>query len=70
MIQRLLRDAGRDGIGDDVVSIVPGGVEAQADWANLGSPETYLGFQQGGNLVASDVQSARPERSPYPKRYR
>ena len=60
VIQRLLRDAGRDGIGDDVVSIVPGGVEAQADWANLGSPETYLGYQQGGNLVASDVQIGVP----------
>ena len=60
VIQRLLRDAGRDGIGDDVVSIAPGGVEAPADWANLGSPETYLGFQQGGNLVASDGQVGAP----------
>jgi thiol-disulfide isomerase/thioredoxin len=60
VIQRLLQDAGRDGIGDDVVSIVPGGVEAQADWANLGSPETYLGFQQGGNLVAADAQVGAP----------
>jgi thiol-disulfide isomerase/thioredoxin len=60
VIQRLLRDTGRDSIGDDVVSIVPGGVEAQADWANLGSPETYLGFQQGGNPVASDVQIGVP----------
>ena len=60
VIQRLLRDAGRDSIGDDVVSIVPGGVEAQADWANLGSPETYLGFQQGGSLVASEAQIGVP----------
>jgi thiol-disulfide isomerase/thioredoxin len=60
VIQRLLRDAGRDGVGDDVVSIVPGGVEAQADWANLESAETYLGFQQGGNLVASDAQIGVP----------
>jgi thiol-disulfide isomerase/thioredoxin len=60
VIQRLLRDAGRGGIGDDVASIVPGGVEAQADWANLGSPETYLGFQQGSGPVASDVQIGAP----------
>jgi thiol-disulfide isomerase/thioredoxin len=59
-IQRLLRDAGRDGIGDDLTSVVPGGVEAQADWANLGSPETYLGFQQGGNPVASGAQIGVP----------
>jgi thiol-disulfide isomerase/thioredoxin len=58
-IQRLLRDAG-DGIGDDLVAIVPGGVEAQADWANLGSPETYLGSQQGSNLVASQVPVGAP----------
>ena len=60
VIQRLLRDAGRDSIDEDVVNIVPGGVEAQADWANLGSPETYLGFQQGGNPVGSDVRIGVP----------
>jgi len=65
-VQRLLRDAGRDGIGDEVVSIDPGGVEAQADWANLGSPETYLGFQQGGNLVAPDVRIGVPATFPVP----
>ena len=43
-----------------LVSIVPGGVEAQADWANLGSPETYLGSQQGSNLVASDAPIGAP----------
>ena len=59
-IQHLLRESGRDGIGDDPVSIVPDGVEAQADWDHLESPETYLGFQQGSNLVASDVQVGTP----------
>ena len=63
-IQRLLREAGRDGVGDDVVSIVPDGVEAQADWENLGSPETYLGYQQGGNFALPPTcRSACPERS-------
>jgi thiol-disulfide isomerase/thioredoxin len=56
VIQRLLRDAGREGINDDVVSIVPDGIEAQADWGDLESPETYLGFEQGSNLVAPDVE--------------
>jgi thiol-disulfide isomerase/thioredoxin len=51
VIQRLLRDAGRDGIAHDVVSIVPGGIEAQADWEHLKSPETYLGHGQGRNLA-------------------
>jgi thiol-disulfide isomerase/thioredoxin len=47
VIQQLLREAGRDGIGDELVSVTPDGVEAQADWMNLESPETYLGYQQG-----------------------
>jgi thiol-disulfide isomerase/thioredoxin len=56
VIQRLLRATGREGIGDDLVSIVPEGVEAQADWSNLQSPETYLGFEQGSNLVAPEAE--------------
>ena len=50
MIQHLLREAGSDGIDEELVSIAAEGLEAQADWANLGSPETYLGYQQGQNL--------------------
>lgn len=50
MIQHLLREAGSDGIDEAFVSIAAEGLEAQADWANLGSPETYLGYQQGQNL--------------------
>ncbi|MFL5931834.1 MAG: redoxin domain-containing protein [Gaiellaceae bacterium] len=51
VIQRLLRDAGRAGVPDDVVSVNPQGLEAQADWATLESPETYLGSTQGQNLA-------------------
>ena len=47
VIQRLLREAGRDGVPDDVVSVAPDGFEAQADWTNLESPESYLGYEQG-----------------------
>ena len=50
MIQRLLRDVGSDGIGDDLISIVPGGVEAQADWGHLESPETYLRRARAGTV--------------------
>ena len=48
--QRLLREAGRDDVPDDVVAVVGNGLEAQADWANLESPETYLGYEQGVNF--------------------
>jgi thiol-disulfide isomerase/thioredoxin len=46
VIQQLLREAGSDGIGDDLVSVADEGFEAQADWANLESPETYLGYER------------------------
>ena len=52
VIQQLLRDAGRDDVTGELVSIVDEGVEVQADWANLGSPETYVGYQQGHNLAS------------------
>lgn len=50
MIQHLLREAGSEAIDEELVSITAEGLEAQADWANLSSPETYLGYQQGQNL--------------------
>ncbi len=50
MIQHLLREAEGEGIDEELVSVTAEGLEAQADWTNLGSPETYLGYQQGQNL--------------------
>jgi thiol-disulfide isomerase/thioredoxin len=52
IIQRLLRDAGRGGIGNDLVSVADDGLEAQADWANLETPETYLGYEQAQNFAS------------------
>jgi thiol-disulfide isomerase/thioredoxin len=43
IIQALLREAGGDGIPDDLVSVADEGLEAQADWATLESPESCLG---------------------------
>jgi thiol-disulfide isomerase/thioredoxin len=51
VIQRLLRDAGGDEVGD-LVTVVPVGFEVQADWANLESPETYLGYDQAQNFAS------------------
>jgi hypothetical protein len=50
MIQHLLREAGSEDLDEQLVSITAEGFEAQADWPNVGSPETYLGYQQGQNL--------------------
>jgi thiol-disulfide isomerase/thioredoxin len=56
VVQRLLlREGGVDGIPDDLVSIAAEGFEAQADWENLGSPETYLGAEQAQNFAGADV---------------
>jgi thiol-disulfide isomerase/thioredoxin len=43
VVQMLLREAGAD-IDPGLVDLAPGGVEAAADWASLGSPETYVGY--------------------------
>lgn len=42
LIQRLL------GIERDLVSVEGTGVEAEADWSQLGTPETYLGYERSG----------------------
>jgi thiol-disulfide isomerase/thioredoxin len=52
VIQQLLREAGRDGVPGGLVSVSDEGVEAQADWSSLGSPETYLGYQQGHGFAS------------------
>jgi thiol-disulfide isomerase/thioredoxin len=64
VIQRLLREAGRDTISDDLVSIAADGFEAQADWTNLESPETYLGYEQAQRF-ASPVGVALEEPRTY-----
>jgi thiol-disulfide isomerase/thioredoxin len=47
IIQRLLAEGGSGGFRDEEgVSVKAAGVEAPADWANLRSPENYLGYQR------------------------
>jgi thiol-disulfide isomerase/thioredoxin len=52
VIQRLLREAGAEGVGDPLVSVAADGLEAQADWTSLASPETYLGYEQTQNFAS------------------
>jgi thiol-disulfide isomerase/thioredoxin len=61
VVQRLLRDTGAD-VPDDLVSVDEEGFEVQADWGNLESPETYLGYQQGERFASpggAEVDQAR-----------
>jgi hypothetical protein len=45
VLQMLLREAGAE-VDQGLVRLAPDGVEAAADWASLGSPESYLGYQR------------------------
>jgi thiol-disulfide isomerase/thioredoxin len=58
LIQRLL------GVGRELVSVEGVGVEAEADWVNLRTPETYLGYQRG-QYFASPGGAAFGERRTY-----
>ncbi|WP_432937227.1 redoxin family protein [Kribbella sp. CA-253562] len=44
VIQQLLSEAGQAGWSTGLVAVDAQGVESPADWASLGSPETYLGY--------------------------
>jgi thiol-disulfide isomerase/thioredoxin len=62
IVQRLLGEAGHEGIDDALVAVAEDGFEAQADWNNLGTPETYLGYQQAQNFASpggADFDRAR-----------
>jgi len=54
-IQRLLVEAGREGIDQDLVMVEPKGLEVAADWRTLQSPETYMGNRQSTGFVQDDV---------------
>ena len=48
LIQQLL------GVERELVAVQPSGVEAQADWEQLATPETYLGYQRGERFASRD----------------
>jgi len=52
IIQQLLSEAGSSGIGDQLAAVDARGVEAEADWADLKSPENYLGHERTENFVS------------------
>ena len=52
MIQQLLAEAGAANVSRTVVSVDARGVEAAADWGNLKSPETYVGYGRAHNFAS------------------
>jgi hypothetical protein len=63
VLQMLLHEAGLE-VEPGLVGVEPTGVEAAADWADLGSAETYLGYGRAAGF-ASPGGTARGERHPY-----
>ena len=59
-LQRLL------GISRDLVTVQGSGVEAEADWAHLRSPETYLGYARAEGAVSLNGARNRPGRYAVP----
>jgi thiol-disulfide isomerase/thioredoxin len=52
IIQQLLSETGSDGTDHELVSVEGGGIEAPADWANLRSPENYVGYERTENFAS------------------
>jgi thiol-disulfide isomerase/thioredoxin len=51
-IQQLLAETGTGGISGGSVSVDAKGLEVAADWANLKSPENYVGHERTENFVS------------------
>jgi thiol-disulfide isomerase/thioredoxin len=54
VVQRLLTDAGAEGIDQGLVSVDASGAEAAADWDSLWSPENYLGYERSESFASPD----------------
>lgn len=63
VIQQLLREADKNGFDPALVSVDPQGREVAADWSNVRTPETYLGYGQAQGF-------ASPERERFDEAHR
>jgi thiol-disulfide isomerase/thioredoxin len=52
VIQQLLAGAGGQGIGQESTEIEGVGIEAPPDWADLRSPESYVGYDSAENFAS------------------
>jgi thiol-disulfide isomerase/thioredoxin len=70
-IRRLLNERGPSVAGAAAATVTARGIESDADWANLGSPETYLGLDRtvdfdspGGATPGASRRYSAPARLP------
>jgi thiol-disulfide isomerase/thioredoxin len=54
VVQQLLREAGNEGFDPALVSVDPEGTEVAADWGNVRTPETYLGYGRASGFASAD----------------
>lgn len=52
IIQQLLIEAGAKGVDSGLVQVEGEGSQAQPDWQNLRSPETYVGYARAQNFLS------------------
>ena len=50
VIQQLLAEAGKSGVSGSVVAVQATGAEAAPDMTDIASPETYVGYDAGGEF--------------------
>ncbi len=52
VIQLLLADAGATAVSREPAAVDAQGIEAHADWEDLRSPETYIGYERAENFAS------------------
>ena len=66
VIQKLLAEAGRGEVRNELLSVDPSGSEAQADWKDLQSGENYVGYERKEHF-ASNAAPGKPRVYSAPK---
>jgi thiol-disulfide isomerase/thioredoxin len=68
-VQQLLREAGKESFDPAAVSVDPRGTEVAADWSNVRTPETYLGYGRAYGFASPDRERFdEPHDYPEPSR--
>ena len=63
VLQQLLAETGADVVGQPLVRVAPRGLEAAADWADLRSGETYLGYGRTDDFASREELAPDVRRS-------
>jgi thiol-disulfide isomerase/thioredoxin len=69
IIKQLLAEAGATNVDRNLASVDAEGAEAPADWRNLRSPETYLGYEQTVNFSSGQALPDKRKTYAMPERF-